>query len=61
MLVELGLIDSFGDAVEVGEEVGGCLTGGVLPFARFAKEVVDQRLGVDFFLDVERRGVDDEV
>ena len=26
-----------------------------------AQQIVDQRLGMDFFLDVERRGVDDEV
>ena len=33
----------------------------VLLFLGLAQQVVNERLGVDLFLDVERRGVDDEV
>ena len=71
VLVELGLGAVVGQAVEVGEEVNlfgglawpGSLTPGPSPGGRGeeALEVVDQDLGVDLFLDVDRRGVDDEV
>ena len=37
------------------------LPGFVLALARLAQQVVDQHLGVDLLLDVERRGVDDEI
>ena len=40
---------------------GVSIAGFVLALPRLAQQVVDQRLRVDFFLDVERRGVDDEV
>jgi hypothetical protein len=59
--IELGLVRALGDAVEVGEEVGGELAVVVLLLLGLAQQVVDERLGVDFFLDVKRRGVDDEV
>jgi hypothetical protein len=59
--VELGLVRAFGDGVEVGEEVGRELAVAVLLLLGLAQEVVDEGLGVDLFLDVERRGVDDEV
>ena len=61
MLVELGLVHALGDAVEVGKQVGGGLPGLVLALLAGAQQVVDQRLGVDFFLDVERRRVDDQL
>ena len=61
MLVELGLVHALGDAVEVGEQVGRDLPGFVLALLRLAQQIVDQHLGVHLFLDVERRGVDDEV
>ena len=59
--VELGLVSALGHAVEVGEEVGREHPGFVLAFLRLAQQVINERLGVDLFLDVERRGVDDEV
>ena len=61
VLVELGPVHARGDAVEVGKEVS--LRSRRLRFCRLglAKEVVDEDLGVDLFLDVEGRGVDDEV
>ena len=61
VLVELGLVHAVRDAVEVGEEIGRELPGFVLALARSAQQIVDERLRMDFFLDVERRGVDDEV
>ena len=61
VLVELGLVHAVRDAVEVGEEIGRELPGLVLALARVAQQVVDEHLRMDFFLDVKRRGVDDEV
>ena len=61
MLVELGLVHAERDAVEVGEEIGREIPGFVLTLPRLAQEVVDERLRMDFFLNVKRRGVDDEV
>ena len=61
VLVELGFVGAFGDAVEIGEEVGRELAGFVLALAGGAEEVVDEGFGVDLFLDVKGRGVDDEV
>ena len=46
--------------VEVGEQVGNVGLGLAL-LGRAALQVVDDRLGVDLLLDVERRHVDDEV
>ena len=60
MLVKLGLVHAFRHAVEVAEEVD--LVAGLraaLPCR--AQEVVDQDLGVDLLLNVERRRLDDEV
>ena len=59
--VELGLVRALGNAVEVGEEIGREVAVVMLLFLGLAQQVVDERLGVDLFLDVERRGVDDEV
>ena len=40
----------------------GCDLPGVVPaLLGLAQQIVDQHLGVDLFLDVERRGVDDEI
>jgi hypothetical protein len=61
VLVELGLVRSLGNAVEVGEEVGGQSSPASLPASSAFEQVVDQHLGVDLLLDVERRRVDDEV
>ena len=61
MLIELGLVRALGDAVEVGEEVGREVAVVVLLLLGLTQQVVDDGLGVDLFLDVERRGVDDEV
>ena len=65
MGVELGLVRARRRAVEVGKEVGrgalGQCVGLVLALPRTAQQVVDQRLGVHLLLDIERRGVDDEV
>ena len=57
--VELGALGAFGEAVEVGEEVGLGVGGSGAPGGA-AFEVVDEGLGVDFFLDVDRRGVHEE-
>ena len=61
VLVKLGLVHAERDAVEVGEEIRRELPGLVLRLARGAQEIVDEHFRVDFFLDVKRRGVDDEV
>ena len=56
--VELGLVRALGDAVEVVEEIElhlGC------SFLALAQEVINERLGMHLLLNVERRGVDDEV
>jgi hypothetical protein len=59
--VELGFVRAFGDAIEVSEEVGGELAVVVLLLLGLAQQVVDEGLGADLFLNVKRRGVDDEV
>jgi hypothetical protein len=61
VLVELGLVHAGRDAVEVGEEIGGLLARLLPALAGPAQEVVDEGLGVDLLLDVEGRGLDDEV
>ena len=61
MLVELGPIHAFGDAVEVGEKVGLHSGGLRLCFFRLPKEIVDQHLRMNLFLNIERRGVDNEI
>ncbi|MBP6106550.1 MAG: hypothetical protein KBB53_08330 [Steroidobacteraceae bacterium] len=61
VLVEVGPVGIFRQAVEVREQVAdgaGLLRGTGL---RATTQVVDQRLGVDLLLDVQRRRVDDEV
>ena len=60
MLVELGGAGVLGQAVEIGEEVN-LGRGGLGAGLGLAEEVVNQDLGMDLFLDVERRGRDDEV
>lgn len=59
--VELGLVRALGNTVEVGEEIGGDHPLVVLAFLGRAQQVVDEGLGMDLLLDVEWRGVDDEV
>ncbi|WP_366143442.1 hypothetical protein [Accumulibacter sp.] len=61
MLVELGLVDSGRDAVEIGEEVRRDLALLVRALPRLAQQFVDQRLRVYLLLNVERRRMDDEV
>ena len=61
MLVKLGFVRTLGDAVEVGEQVCRGLPGLVLALFGGAQQVVDQHLGVDFFLDVEWWCVDNQV
>ena len=63
--VELGPGVGVGQAVEVGEEVqlrvGRARADRLRARLAAPAQVVDQRLGVDLLLDVERRRVDDEV
>src|SRR5438094_1316554 len=61
VLVELGLVHALGDAVEVSEEIWNDLAGLLAPLSRPAQQVVDQHLGMDLLLDVERWRLDDEV
>ena len=61
MLVELGPIHAFGDAVEVGKKVGLCSRGRRLCFFRLLKKIVDQHLRMNLFLNIERRGIDNEI
>src|SRR5207302_2049537 len=61
VLVELGLVHALGDAVEVSEEIWNDVAGLLTPLSRPAQQVVDQHLGMDLLLDVERRRLDDEV
>jgi hypothetical protein len=61
VLVELGLSASSSGRPLKSANMSNCAPGpGRLPGA-LAQQVVDQHLGVDLLLDVERRGVDDEV
>ena len=60
MLVEVGAVGPFGQAVEVGEHIQ--LLPLILPaFLGLPHQVGDERLGVDLLLDVERRHVDHQV
>ena len=61
MLVELRFSVPIGHSIKVAEQVEllGFLTGGFAGFGA-GHEVIDEDFGVDFFLDVQRRGVDDE-
>src|SRR5437773_6504551 len=61
VLVELRLVHALGNAVEVSEEVRNDLAGLLTPLSRPAQQVVDQHLGMDLLLDVERWRLDDEV
>src|SRR5690242_20079106 len=61
MLVELGLVRSLGNTVEVGEEVRRERPGLVGVLFRHAQQIVDQHLRVDLLLDVERRCMNDEI
>ena len=61
MLVELGLVHALRDAVEVGEEIGLRASLLIALLARLPEQIVDQHLGMNFLLDVERRRVDDEI
>ena len=56
--VELGLVRALGDAVEVVEEVKLHLGCG---FLALAQQVINEGLRMHLLLDVERRGMDDEV
>jgi hypothetical protein len=59
VLVELGGAGVVGQAVEVGEEVN-LRRGGSGAGLGLAAAVVNEGLGMDLFLDIERRGGDDE-
>src|SRR5437667_7066004 len=61
VLVELRLVHALGNTVEVREEVRNDLARLLAPLSRTAQQVVDQHLGMDLLLDVERRRLDDEV
>ncbi|MNW21103.1 hypothetical protein D3C71_2218230 [compost metagenome] len=63
MLIELGAVRAFGQTVEVTEQIERVLLrrGGFAPFFGLAAQVVDQYLGLDLFLDVQRRRIDDEI
>ena len=62
--VEIGGFRVFGQAVEIREEIRRVLAGidgiGFFPDFRLAQEIVDECLGMDFFLDEERRCLDFE-
>jgi hypothetical protein len=60
VLVEVGPVGALGDAVEVGEQVGLGADFFFAPLARLLEQVVDQHLGVDLLLNVERRRVHHE-
>src|SRR5438876_4358778 len=61
VLVELRLVHALGNTVEVREEVRNDLAHLLAPLSCPAQQVVDQHLGMDLLLDVERRRLDDEV
>src|SRR5438034_3631994 len=61
VLVELRLVYTLGNTVEVREEVRNDLTRLLALLSRATQQVVDQHLGMDLLLDVERRRLDDEV
>ena len=61
MLVELSLVHTLGDAVEVREQIRRELAGLVLTLLRGAKQIVDQYLRVDLLLNVERWSMNDEI
>ena len=61
MLIKLGFGVVIGEAVEVGEEIELCARFGFfLVFALF-EQVIDQRFGMHFFLNIERGGIHHEV
>ena len=60
MLVELGLVYSLGNAVEVCEEIRRELPGFVLTLTRLTQQIVDQGLKVNLFLNVARRSLTDQ-
>jgi len=59
--VKLGLVRAFGHAVEVGEEINLRARLVRLRLFRPADQVINEHFGVDLFLDIKGRGVDDEV
>ncbi|CFO04284.1 Uncharacterised protein [Bordetella pertussis] len=63
VLVELCAIRAFGQAVEVTEQIEQVLLrrGGFAPFFGLAAQIVDQHLGLDLLLDVQRRRIDDQI
>ena len=58
--LDLGLAVLVGEA-EVVEEVGAAVRIGGPALAEGGAQVLDQRLGVDLLLEVDGRGLDDEV
>ena len=63
MGVELGLrllVDAVEVGVDVVEQVGG-VSAGLGAFIRMPFQVIDDGLGVDLFLDIEGRGLDNQV
>jgi hypothetical protein len=61
VLVKLGFVHALWNAVEVGKEIRRGRSLVMLALLRGAPQVIDEHLGVNLFLDVERRNVDDEV
>ncbi len=61
MPVELGHRLLVGQAVEVGKQIRGVGRVPVRSRAALAQQVVDQDLGVDLLLDVERRRLDHQI
>jgi hypothetical protein len=61
VLIKLGLVCALGDAVEIGKQIGGEISGGVLRLFGLSQQIINERLRMNFFLDVKRRRVDNEI
>jgi len=61
VLVELGPGTFAREAVEIGEQVELARLAGFLMLTRLTHQVVDEHLGMNFFLDVERRCLDHQI
>ena len=61
VLIEFRFVRAFGNAVEIGKEIGREVARVVLAFFGLLQEVVDACLRVNLFLDVEWWSVGDEV
>ncbi|AEO46714.1 hypothetical protein F11_01220 [Rhodospirillum rubrum F11] len=60
VLIELGRRLLVGQAVEIGKQIDGRPDHFLGPSPGLALQIVDQNLGVDLFLDIKRRGLNDQ-